>query len=165
MVVRIPVPPAVARLRAQWDPVAALGVPAHITILFPFVPAGRLRPATRAELAEVARGLEPFDVRFSRVGRFPSVVYLAPEPAHPFIGLTGSVAARFPGHLPYGGVFEEVVPHLTICDSVEAPADEIAARAQRCLPFTRRVAALEVLIEAHDAPWRSRWRIPLGLRR
>jgi hypothetical protein len=42
--VLVPVPEAervVSRYRARLDGAAALGVPAHVTVLYPFVPAAR----------------------------------------------------------------------------------------------------------------------------
>ena len=47
------------------------------------------------------------------------MVYLAPEPAAPFVALTEAVGAEFPGFPPYGGAFDEVVPHLTISEANE----------------------------------------------
>ena len=165
IVVRVPIPRATALLRKRWDWLASVGVPAHVTILFPFLPAGRLVPEERRELAAIAAKHDPFDLRFERVGRFPGVVYLAPEPATPFERLTEAVVARYPDLQPYGGAFDVVVPHLTITESGDAPLDEIAARAAVALPFEHRVSRLEVLIEGGGGRWRSRWRIALGVRR
>ena len=35
VIVRVPVPPGIERLRTRWDRAASLGVPAHVTVLFP----------------------------------------------------------------------------------------------------------------------------------
>jgi 2'-5' RNA ligase len=141
-----------------------------VTILYPFVPAARLVPAVRQVLAEIARKVEPFDVRFEGVGRFPSVVYLAPDPAAPFSGLTRAIHARFPDYPPYEGVFAEVVPHLTITETLDPAVDEtmlesVAAEATRDLPFTVVIDRLEVLVEGLDGHWRGGWRLPLGAER
>jgi 2'-5' RNA ligase len=164
IVVRVPLPPRLAGMRKHWDQAASVGVPAHVTILFPFLPAERLGSEVRRELASIASAQEPFEVRFDRVGRFPRVVYLVPEPSTPFTHLTEAVVARYPNQRPYGGAFAEVIPHLTICESDEAPQDDIAVKATGGLPFTHRVSTLEVLVEAGDGRWRSRWRLPLGRR-
>jgi 2'-5' RNA ligase len=167
VVVRVALPARLARLRARTDWAAGVGVPAHVTVLYPFIPAARLVPAVRLALVRIAESLDPFDIRFERVGRFPAVVYLAPEPAAPFIALTEAVRAEFPGFPPYGGAFDEVVPHLTISEANEpivneAALEAIAARAAEALPVRTRVSRLEVLIETSDGRWRSRWRIPIG---
>lgn len=165
IVARVSVPPALERLRSRWDLAAGTGVPAHVTILFPFLPADALLPGVRRELAAIAGAQLPFDVRFKRIDRFPGVVYVAPDPGTPFLRLTEAFLARFPEFPPYGGAFDAVIPHLTVAESEEAPLDEIAAAARRALPFRHRVAALEVLVEGGEGRWHTRWRLPLGVRR
>jgi 2'-5' RNA ligase len=164
IVIRVPVPPALQRLRTTWDWGARVGVPAHVTLLFPFLPAAQLGPEVRRTLAAVAAGTPPFDVRFVRVGRFPSVVYVAPEPAAPFAALTNAFMARYPDLPPYGGAFDEVIHHLTVAESEADPLDAVAAAAARVLPFEHHVSALEVLVEGGEGRWRTRWRLPLGVR-
>ena len=44
----VPIPeaePIVAELRLEHDAIAARGVPAHVTVLFPFVPRALIRPS------------------------------------------------------------------------------------------------------------------------
>ena len=164
IVARVPLPRALERLRRSWDRAASVGVPAHVTVLFPFLPAEQLRPDVRRELATLVAAHPPFDLRFEQVGRFAGVVYLAPEPAAPFVDLTQAVVRRYPEHPPYGGAFDVVVPHLTITESDEAPLDEIAASAAAVLPFRHRVSTLEVLVEGGAGRWHRQWRLPLGVR-
>src|SRR4051812_18070902 len=102
----IPIPAAELRfgaLRRKFDPQAALGVPAHITILFPFMPAELIDDATRRRLTRLFKRFSPFQCLLSQVGRFPTTAYLAPVAAAPFIELTNAVAAEFPDYPPYGG--------------------------------------------------------------
>lgn len=162
VIVRVPVPPGIERLRTRWDWAASAGVPAHVTVLFPFLAPRDLAPATRRELVAIAAATDPFEVTFRRVGRFPGVVYLAPEPDEPFARLTAAIAARYPDHPPYGGVFDQVVPHLTVAESATAPPDEIAMAAEAHLPIRHRVTTLEVLVEGAEGRWHSRWRVPFG---
>ena len=162
VVVRVRLPPSLERLRRHEDFAASVGVPAHVTLLFPFMPAVALRPPVRRAVAGIAATVEPFEVRFAAVGRFPGVVYLAPEPAGRFTALTEAIATRFPEYQPYEGAFDEVIPHLTLVESATAPLDQVAVAAQRQLPFTCRVAAMEVLVEGPDERWRGHWRIRLG---
>jgi 2'-5' RNA ligase len=166
VVIRIPVPAGLERLRRRWDVSAAVGVPAHVTVLFPFVPVSRLTPAVRADLASIAGSMEPFEIAFPRVGRFPTVVYLEPAPAAPISALTAAIVARYPAFPPYGGAFDVVIPHLTVTETADgAPLDEIAADAGRWLPFSHRATALELLVESSEGRWRRHWRLPLGVRR
>jgi len=116
----------------------------------------------RDRLARIALEQTAFDVRFGHAGRFPTVVYLAPDPSATFAALTGSVAAAFPAFQPYGGVFDEVIPHLTLVESAEVDLQAVADAATDHLPFTRSVAGLEVLVKGPDGRWHPRWRLPLG---
>ena len=61
-----------------------LGLPAHVTVLFPFRPVSGLGRSTARTLRDVASESRPFTFRLVRIGRFPDVVYLAPEPDEPF---------------------------------------------------------------------------------
>jgi 2'-5' RNA ligase len=162
IVVRLPIPPALERIRRRWDHAAAAGVPSHVTVLYPFLAPDELVPAVRARVGDVAAAVEPFTVRFGAVGRFPTVVYLAPAPPEPFAALTAAAVAAFPGHLPYGGAFDVVIPHLTLAESVTADLDRIAAEAAARVPFDRRATALEVIVQDPDGRWKPRWRIRLG---
>jgi 2'-5' RNA ligase len=102
------------------------GLPAHVTLLFPFPePDADVVAATRETLA----GVEAFDVVFREVRRFPNVPYLVPEPAEPFVALTGALVTRFPAWQPYGGKFDDVIPHLTIADADAPPPLPAHARA------------------------------------
>jgi 2'-5' RNA ligase len=162
VIVRVPVPPSIERLRRRWDRAASVGVPAHVTLLFPFLAPGDLAPNARRELASIAADNEPFDVTFASVGRFPNVVYLMPAPSGPFTRLTEAVFARFPGFPPYEGAFAEVIPHLTVAESTSAPHDEIAREAAALLPIRHRIMTLEVLVEGAEGRWHGHWRLPLG---
>ena len=165
VVIRVTLPAPLERLRRAADFAAGVGVPAHVTLLFPFMPGVALTLPVRRALAEIAASVEPFDVRFGAVGRFPGIVCLVPEPGRRFTALTDAIAARFPAYQPYEGAFEDVIPHLTLVESPTAPLDEIADSARRHLPFTHRVSVMEVLVEGPDARWRGHWRIPFGRRR
>ena len=116
VIVRVSLPVALERTRRMASPVAAVGVPAHITLLFPFLPASALDHAVRDRLAAIAATVAPFEVGFRRVARFPDAIYLAPEPAMPFRDLTSAIVAMWPEHPAYAGRYDEIVPHLTIAE-------------------------------------------------
>jgi len=51
LIVEVPeAEPAVARWRAQLDPLAAQGVPAHVTVLYPFLPVTEIDGQVRSRL-------------------------------------------------------------------------------------------------------------------
>jgi 2'-5' RNA ligase len=164
LVVPFTLPPVLARIRRRWDYAASVGVGPHVTILFPFVPCAELGPAARGELATIAGLVSAFEVRFERVRRFPDVVWLEPEPAEPFAAMTAAVVGRWPTHEPYGGAHDVVIPHLTIVESATAPLDEIEDLARHVAAFTRPAQRLELWCRDGAGSWRTRWRLPLGIR-
>ena len=133
----VPVPaaePLVSAWRARFDRSAPLGVPAHITVLYPFLARECVDATVLAELAELCRAVGRVEVTFRRTGWFDEthVLWLDPEPAAPFVALTRALAGRWPQARPYGGVHHEVVPHLTVAEAappqeVERMRDELAA--------------------------------------
>ncbi|MFF8373454.1 2'-5' RNA ligase family protein [Streptomyces lydicus] len=157
LIIRIPdAEPAVRAWREQFDPSARAGVPAHITVLFPFLDESRIDAGVRSTLTDVLGTHRAFDLRFESCGRFPGVLYLAPEPDTPLRRLTEVIADRWPEVPPYGGKFTEVVPHLTITDGQDdAVLDEIEADLLSELPVVSRVSSVDLMV--HDgAEWQER---------
>jgi 2'-5' RNA ligase len=161
IVVRLVIPRAIERVRRAAVPGASLGVPAHVTILYPFLEPDELSAEIHAELAAMAGEVQAFEVRFGTVSRWPGVVYLEPEPRAPFTALIERVAARFPDHPPYGGAIDEVIPHLTVAEAAEGPSPlEPLDAIQAALPFRTPARALDVIAQGMDGRWRRRWRLP-----
>jgi hypothetical protein len=139
--------PLVSHWRDRLDPYAAAGVPAHVTVLAPFLDTGRIGAAELAALRGLFAARPVFDAAFPRCARFPGVLYLAPEPAAPFRALTEAVAARWPETPPYGGRFPDVIPHLTVAFSDDHDVlDRVEAALARALPARARIASAQLLV-------------------
>jgi 2'-5' RNA ligase len=133
----------------------SIGVPAHVTIVFPFVPAELVDDSTLSELDAVIAATPAFEVAFRRTGRFPDVLYLAPEPVEPFVALTSGVVARWPEHPPYEGAFDAVVPHLTVACGDGEILDTADADVTGALPI--EAVANEALLLEEIEPESVRW--------
>jgi len=82
---------------------------------FPFAAPDAIAGAVIERVAAAVASVRGFDCEFARVCWFgEDVVWLAPEPAGPFRALTNMVHAAFPQFPPFGGVYADVVPHLTV---------------------------------------------------
>lgn len=163
LVVTVPeAEPAVRAWRDRLDPSVPSGMPAHVTVLFPFLPEGRFDGDTLAAIADVIGRHKAFEARFEGCGRFPGVLYLAPEPAAPFRALTEAVVDRWPETPPFGGQFAEIVPHLTIAQGQDDTVlDEAEAGLRDGLPIVTRVASVDLMV--HDGSrWRQRASFALG---
>jgi 2'-5' RNA ligase len=94
--------PVVGEWRLQYTFDAPAGIPAHVTILFPFVEPERLGEVEE-RLAELVAGTSVFDLTFTRTARWPEILYLEPDPAEPFVALTHAIEREWPDQPPYGG--------------------------------------------------------------
>lgn len=87
--------------RTALDRAAGWGIPAHVTVLYPFVPPGALTADQLDRLAAAVASERAFDATFPGTGWFGSdVLWLAPDPAEPFRRLTLAVWREFPEHPP-----------------------------------------------------------------
>ena len=152
--------------RERHDPSAALGVPAHITLLYPFKPPEEIDGAVLERLSAALARFAPITFVLGSVRRFPGVLYLAPDPAEPFRDLTRAIWAWYPEVPPYGGKWPDIVPHLSVANSADEReldriADEFAIAGQGRLPIranTREVC----LLEKHGQRWATRTIFRLG---
>lgn len=155
----------VGKLRERFDASARIGVPAHITVLFPFMPSTGIDASVIRAVRAVVGKARAFEFSLATVGRFATTTYLAPDPPEPFIALTESLFREFPRFPPFAGAFPTVVPYLTVAhgsaaDSVLAQAELLAALAARG-PVTARCASI-ALFENATGLWRPTQVFPLA---
>lgn len=140
----------------RYDPSARPGTPPHITIMFPFLDPTRLTSQTFADLDDLFAATAPFEYALTEVREFEQgVLYLAPEPAQPFVDLTALVSQRF-GILPFGGAYPTVIPHLTVTQL--APADErsrIGEALSRSLPKSGRASEAWLMVGHNETSWKT----------
>jgi 2'-5' RNA ligase len=106
--------PLVEPFRSQYDPVAPRGMPAHVTILFPFYAQTELGPDVVNTLEQHFAPFTPFHFELRETGAFPRVLYLKPEPHDLFSQIISSTSSLFPDLPPYGGSTGERIPHVTV---------------------------------------------------
>jgi len=170
--VLVPVPEAelvVGHHRDRLDRAAVRGVPAHVTVLYPFVPPLAINAAVIARLADAVGSVSAFGCEFATTAWFgDDVLWLAPRPDEPFRALTEAVSAAFPGYSPYGGVHDDVVPHLTVGDRSAGDLSELrAAEADvlSLLPVQARISRIWVMTgRAVPGSWRTVAELPLTAR-
>ena len=154
--------PVVGDWRLRYTLDAPAGIPAHVTILFPFVEPARLADA-EARLAELVAATPAFDVVFARTARWPEILYLEPDPAEPFVALTRAIEREWPDQPPYGGAHETIVPHLTVAESPDqAVLDRVAASVGPQLPVATSVREASLFVEDHGGRWHEHRRLPLA---
>ncbi len=149
--------------RRRFDPTTAAGVPAHVTVLYPFVPPREVTPATVTGLAAAVGSAAPFACTFAETGWFgEDLLWLAPSASAEFGALTARVWRAFPEQVPYGGEHEPH-PHLTIGYGRHAPPGALRvaeAQVRSRLPITARVDRLHLLAGARAV---GSWRVVAAL--
>jgi hypothetical protein len=132
---------------------------AHVTLIYPFRDSSLLSTETARGVADVLGGFGSFSFTLTAATYFrcPRVVlYLRPEPAAPFEDLTRALASAFPETPPYGGAFEDIVPHLSVAD--ERDPDLLAtieADVSPRLPIEATARKVELVEHAAEG-WRLR---------
>ena len=158
-IVRVPEAEAcVGELRARYDASARLGVPAHITLLYPFMPPRQIDRTVLSRAEAAFASVPAFSFRLHEVARFPAAAYLKPVPAAPFIALTEALVRAFPRFPPFGGAHAEVIPHLTVATGdaaqAEIAADELRRTMQSNGPIGSFCSHVSLLENASGA-WRE----------
>jgi 2'-5' RNA ligase len=155
--------PVVGRWRDRYDPHAPGGVPAHVTVLYPWLPTAEVTPAEEAALAALIATHPPFTLTFAAFGRFPAALWLAPDPSEPVRRLTRAVVARWPRCTPYQGRFDGDHPHLTIADGRDPTRlTDVTADITPHLPLHTTITAVTLGEETPDGRWDIRRGFPLS---
>lgn len=166
----VPVPAAEALVgpyRERFDAAAGWGVPAHITVLYPFVEPSALDGRVTTVLDTIFRSATTFDCELTNARWFDTdVLWLEPEPAAPFLALTAAVVDAFPEWPPYRGVHDDVVPHLTVGErrlGELSVLQSVERSVRRGLPIKQRVAQVLLVAGTSEAKsWRTISQFELG---
>lgn len=150
-------------LLRQYAPETLIRVPAHITILYPFVAVERLDEAC-ATVREICAEVEPFEVTLQGYDSFPKVAFINPVNPEPIQAVFRKIFAAFPECPPYGGVFgNDLHPHMTVGEFASVEAQQGAVLPDYT-PITFRVERLHVMYgpAVVPLPWITRAVMPLG---
>ena len=162
----IPPPPIQAfcyPLREEFDKESFGRVPAHITLLYPFVPPDAVDDAEE-KLQVLCADIAPFDVSLKSYGRFETTIFLEPADPTPIVDLYKRLTEAFPDFPIYDGEHgQDLTPHLTL-----ARGDDPTMLAGIELPsdpdFTFNVSKIHIYLGSpeDDIPYVPRSVIPLG---
>ena len=155
----LPVPqadPIVGEIRRRHDPQEPLGVPAHITLLYPFAHPSQVAQTLPA-LNQAFSRVPAFDFSLVEVRRFTAAAYLHPEPPELFVRLTEMLVRQWPEFPPYGGSFPTVIPHLTVADRATSDTlDTITAALATRLPIPCRATEAWLICSDDRGFWSRR---------
>ena len=160
--------PLVGPFRAKYDPAAGWGVPAHITINYPFIPGVRPTADVLSRLSKRFAEMSPFSFTLDHIARFPKVIYLTPKPVAAFVQLIEQTVQEFPESPLYEGRFDTITPHLTVAysddrDLLASVQREFSDAASGHLPLSA-FADRVWLMDDSAGQWEKRASFPLGSR-
>jgi 2'-5' RNA ligase len=154
--------PIVSHMRWLHDPVARCGVPAHITLLYPFLPPSRVLNEIDA-LARLFAAVPGFAFSLTGVRRFPATAYLHPDPPDGFVELTEMIERHWPEFPPYRGAFSTVIPHLTVADHAGTDVlDDVERMVSIHLPLECRATSAWLLCSDEQGWWSRSHVFPFG---
>jgi hypothetical protein len=135
-------------------------MPAHVTVLYPFVSPRRIRQSHCRQLEAIAARIEPFTLALAELDHHELITFLTVHPEEPLRRLTAAVLDSWPEHPPYGDDELDVPPHLTLGNDVLP--DEIADSAEPLLPVESEIDRLVLMFRGLSGRWRVAHEFPLG---
>jgi hypothetical protein len=160
----VPVPAVEALLAsvgARYPGTVRDGVPAHVSLLYPFVAAAELDERVSCAVGELFAEQAPMRVEFAECYRQDGFVALRPDPIEGLKELVCMARCRWPDVVPYEGVYGDVDPHLTVamrCSEETAVTIKQEVTAQ--LPISAELR--EAWLVAFAGQWRLRGRFKFG---
>lgn len=166
----LPVDPLARPYRKQYTKDGAMGLPAHVTLLFPFFDQAAWTEERQSQLETAAAAIEPFEYQLIGLNRFADkgVLYLEPDNQPALLNLIHTIAALFPQLPPYEGrvALAEIRPHVSIAAAeTDAELDTIEAEFRKAievsLPWTIKADQIWLVVTA-GGQWYRRVQIRLG---
>jgi hypothetical protein len=150
----------VQSFRDRYDPSAKVGMPAHITLLYPFKPPDEIDGLVIDTLRHCFFRFPPFKFSLRTINQFAGeTLYLVPEPEQPFRELTLGIWGCYPETPPYRGRYSTV--RLLGEQELAKVALEFGQASQGCLPV--QAEATEVaLMDSRSGRWEVNTMFRLG---
>ncbi|MFJ3723854.1 2'-5' RNA ligase family protein [Streptomyces sp. NPDC090045] len=157
-------PDAAPLLDAAWrvDPaLVRLGVPAHVSLLYPFVPESALTGQDEKGVRSLAASFPAADLVLEELVTASGFVGVTVAELQPMVD---AFRGRWPGLRPYGGRFgARPAAHVTVAMGADDPATAARVRTAvgSLLPLRTRAAAVQLVVLTEEG-WRPRFTAPLG---
>lgn len=159
----------VGHWRRRHD-VAGGGMPAHISLLFPFRSPDAIAQVELETLTRLAAQTHRHRFALVAVDEFSEAIYLRPYPDNWFRNLTQRLFEAFPDCPPYGGARSDSVPHLTVAQTSGGEAHEVLrlaidAAIAPALPVACEATALSLFVSENgsdNGQWTLAQRFPFA---
>ena len=149
---------ALSEHRRAHTPSGRDGMPAHATLLAPFVHASRLDSFDRRRMRDTIGRFPAFDVRLPTFGLFEEIgcLYLEPRPREPFVEMSQALLEVYP-EVEFPPEGKEIVPHVTIGSHLtEEQQEEVRRAVAPNLPVRARVDRAVLYERDANGRWQAR---------
>jgi 2'-5' RNA ligase len=138
---------SVNKWRVEYQDSAKRGMPAHITLFFPFLHPSEIGDSTITQLTHFFKKVNKFTYQLNKIENFPLVVYLAPTNGSKFTKISQNLATKYPQIKPYEGEYLAPIPHCTLARmSTEAKTEEIKGQIETSIKHEPPISC-----DAHEA--------------
>ncbi|MEU6660087.1 2'-5' RNA ligase family protein [Streptomyces sp. NPDC046821] len=138
------------------------GLPAHVSLLYPFLPTEEVTAGVDAEVRDLAASLRTVETELTDFAEAPGFVGMAVPALRP---LADAFYARWPHIAPYGGRFgQRPEPHVTLVTGASPEEAELVREKVRPLLPLRVTAWRADLVVRTDRDWRLRLTAPFAAR-
>ena len=156
--------PVIGDRRRAHTPSGKEGMPAHATLLAPFIHASRLDNLDRHRLRDVVGRFPAFDLRLSSFGLFGHIgcLWLQPRPREPFVAMTEALLEVYPEIEYPPDDATEIVPHVTVGSRLsEEQQEQIKQELAPRLPIRGKADRAVLYERSADGRWIDRYRFRL----
>ncbi len=139
--------------------VANLGVPPHITLLYPWRNAP-VSPNDLTELSQLLISFQPFELCFNRLETFQAgVIYLALEDESVPRAIMKKLFEGFPDTKPYDGIFIDPTPHVTVVKAKKDELEKLRLEITQALELPIKILVKEITVMEEDSEgyWKNRY--------
>lgn len=152
--------PTLGAVASRYPHLVRRGVPAHVTVLYPWLPVDEIDGHALRLCSLLAASVHPVDVSFSALKAHPGMIFLEPDKSEIVDRLIKGTKSCWPSMRPYGGKYPDSPPHLSVAlgelsqDEIESLRDLV----NPLLPIKSRFDTLHLVSYAENG-WtvRERW--------
>ncbi|MFI6150728.1 2'-5' RNA ligase family protein [Streptomyces sp. NPDC051109] len=137
------------------------GVPAHVSLLYPFVPESALTGQDEEGVRSLAAGFPAADLLLEEVVTASGFIGVTVPELQPVVD---AFRVQWPGLRPYDGRFgARPTAHVTVAMGADDPtaAARVRAAIDGLLPMRTRATAVQLVVLTQDG-WQPRLTAPLG---
>lgn len=131
------------------------GVPPHITLIFPWIPAP-IKVKDAKNIDDILKNISTFFLEFTTVDKFANgTVYLVPKDSGNMQKIHEEIISKYPTVKMYDGEFSNTIFHLTIAKvgDDENKYLEIKNHFEKHLPIKKQITKITIMQEDKDGIW------------